>query len=405
MTVLRVLLAAAPAADRAEDWALFDAAGTCVRKGRDRSAAWPQANRLEIVLAASQARIAVLALPPMPASRVAGAAGFALEDQLAGPDADHHTAVSAQAADGRVRIAITSRSLLASILDNGASVARIVAEPDLAVPSVDWQWCARDSSAAGFVRRPDGSAFPVDAPAPNGILPTELVLALSQARRGNATPLRVRVDATFDPSSLARWQRDTGVEFIGGTPWQWESASPAAFAGAIDLLPRSTLRTVESTRATLGRVLAPALLIAGLALGLHVVASTAEWATLKAQAWRDAKEWTALAAIAGVPPDLATTAASARLALARRYAEVRHAQGLPAPDDALPLLARAAPALAGLPAGSLKSATYADGHWTLDLALADPAAVGVVDQRLRGVGVPALVAASPSGVRMRLGGS
>ena len=149
----------------------------------------------------------------------------------------------------------------------------------------------------------------------------------------------------------------------------------------------------------------PAILIAGLALGLHVVASAVEWATLKAQAWRDAKEWTALAAAAGVPPDLATTPVAARLALLRRYADVRHAQGLSAPDDALPLLARAAPALAALPVGAVKSATYADGHWTLDLALADVAAVGAIDQRLRGVGVPALVAASPNGVRMRLGGS
>jgi Type II secretion system (T2SS), protein L len=405
MTVLRVLLAAEPAADRAETWALFDDAGACVRKGRDRSTAWPSADRLEIVLAASQVRIAAIALPPMPASRVAGAAGFSLEDQLAGPDSAHHVAVSAQAPDGRVRVAITSQSLLAAILAYGPNVARIVAEPDLAAPSAAWTWCARESSAAGFVRRPDGSALPVDAPEPSGILPAELVLALTQARRGNPAPLRVRVDAPFDEPSLARWQRDTGVEFIRGTPWQWESATPAAFTDAIELMPRADRKDVASTGVTAGRVLAPALVIAGLALGLHVAASTAEWATLKMAAWRDAKEWTALATAAGVAPDLATTPAAARLALSLRYAEWRHTQGLPAPDDALPLLARAAPALAALPTGAVKSATYADGHWTLDVGLADAAAVGAIDQRLRGAGVPALVAASPSGARMRLGGS
>jgi hypothetical protein len=405
MTVLRVLLAAAPAADRAENWALFDAGGACVRKGRDLSAAWPQADRLEIVLAASQSRIAVIALPPMPASRVAGAAGFALEDQLAGPNADHYAAVSAQAPDGRVRITIASQSLLARIVGHGANVARIVAEPDLAPPAADWQWCAGESSASGFVRRPDGSAFPVDAPATNGILPPELVMALAQARRGNAAPFRVRVDAPFDPSSLGRWQRDTGVEFVRGTPWHWESASPAAYAGALDLLPRPSHGTTASTQTTLGRLLAPALVVAGLALGLHVVASTIEWAALNAQAWRDAKEWATLAATAGVPPDLAATPAAARVALARRYADVRHAQGLRAPDDALPLLARAAPVLAGLPAGVVKSATYADGHWTLDLARVDAEAAGAIDRRLRAVGVPALMAASPNGVRLRLGGS
>jgi hypothetical protein len=130
-----------------------------------------------------------------------------------------------------------------------------------------------------------------------------------------------------------------------------------------------------------------------------------EWARLRLDARHDAQEWTSLAAMAGVAPDAAASPPAARLALARRYAELRHANGLPAPDDALPLLARAAPALAALPTGSVKRASYADGHWTLELSLADAAAIGDVDQRLRGAGVPALVAASPTGTRMRLGGS
>lgn len=405
MTVLRLLLAAAPVSDRAETWALFDDAGSCVRRGRDRPAAWPDAERLEVVLAASLARVAIVALPPMPASRVAGAAGFALEDQLAGPGDAHHIAVSAQAPDGRVRVAITSRTLLASIMGHGTSVARIVAEPDLAPASTDWKWCARDSSTGGFVRRPDGSAFPVDAPAPNGILPAELVLALSQARRGNTIPLRVRVDAPFEEASLGRWHRDTGVEFVRGTAWHWESADAAAFAGAIDLLPRSDVRSVASTGASARRVLTPAFVIAAVALALHVVASSAQWAALKLEARRDANEWTALATAAGVGPDSAASPTAARVALSRRYAELRHAHGLAAPDDALPLLARVAPALAALPAGAVKSASYADGHWTLDLALADAGVIGDIEGRLRAAGVPALVASTPNGTRMRLGGS
>jgi hypothetical protein len=38
------------------------------------------------------------------------------------------------------------------------------------------------------------------------------------------------------------------------------------------------------------------------------------------------------AVAAGVPPDAATTPQAARAALARRYAVLRHAQGLAAPD-------------------------------------------------------------------------
>ena len=405
MTVLRVLAAAAPAADHATAWALFDASGACVGSGRHPPAAWPRADRIEVVLAAGLSRIAIVALPPMPASRVASAARFALEDQLAGPAEAHHVAASTQASDGRVRVAIASRPLLSSIVEYTANVARIVAEADLAAPSADWRWCAREAGVAGFVRRPDGSAFPVDAPSAAGPLPSELQLALAQSRRGEASVPRVRVDAPVAETALARWSREAGVEFVRGTPWRWEAASPAAFAGAIDLLPASKDANVAAAGAPIGRLFAPALVIAGIALALHVFSSIADWALLRWDAIRAANAWTSLAVAAGVAPDAAASPAAARQALARRYAEFRHDRGMLAPDDALPLLARAAPALAALPAGAVKSATYADGHWTLDLALADAAAVAGIDTRMRAAGVPVLTAPSPNGTRMRFGGS
>lgn len=405
MNVLRVRFDARPAAERAEAWALFDDAGTCVRKGRDRQAAWPGADRIEGVLAAGRARIAAVVLPPMPASRIAGAATFALEDQLAGPNAAHHVAVSPQARDGRVRVAIVARSLLAEIVDACPNVARIIAEGDLAAPAIDWKWCAQDADAPGFVRRPDGSAFPTDAPSPDGALPAELALALNQARRSESPPTRVRAEAPFSAAALARWQRETGVEFIAGTPWHWDAAGPAAFAAAIDLLPSSSASTGIAPSSKPGRLFAPALVLGGAALALHLAASSIEWASLRLQAWRDANEWMSLALAAGVAPEAAATTGAARLALSQRYAQLRHRHGLNAPDDALPLLARAAPALASLPAGSVKRATYADGHWTLDLAVANTAAIGELEARMRGAGVPALVAPSASGARIRIGGS
>jgi type II secretion system protein L len=408
VTVLRVLLAAPPLPERAEGWALFDAAGACVRKGRDQMEAWPAADRLEVVVAASQVRIATVVLPPMPPSRMASAAAFALEDQLAGPNAAHHVAVSPRSREGQVRVAIVARSLLDQIVDRCPNVGRIVAECDLAVPANDWRWCAPLPAAAGFVRRPDGSAFPTDPPSADGALPAELELALQQARRSDAPAARVRVELPLEPSSAAslcaRWARETGAEFIGGEPWQWEEAGSTAFAGAADLLPTRIESTKATRPVTPGRLFAPALVLAAAALALHVVASTIEWASLRLQAWRDAREWTSLAATTGVPADAAATPATARLALARRYAQARHDQGLFAPDDALPLLARAVPALATLPQGSVKRAAYADGHWTFDLALANPAAIGDLELRMRNAGVPALMASSPNGVRMRIGG-
>lgn len=404
MTTLRVRLAAPPLPERADAWALFDAAGVCTRTGTDRLDAWPAADKIEGVVAASQLRIATVKLPPMPPSRVAGAAGFALEDQLAGAPSEHHLVASAQAPDGRVRVIIVARSLVAGIATGRRAIARIITEPELATPIVGWRWCAGDD-AGGFVRCNDGSAFPVDAPLRDGALPGELALALARAQKDGTAPAEVRVDAAITDAALARWQSDTGVPFVRGQPWRWHAVSAAAFASSLDLLPR-VVPAADSARSRqrLGRAFAPALLLGGAAIALHVIASVGEWASLRIDEWRDAREWTELAVGAGVAPDAATAPQAARAALTRRYAELRHAQGLPAPDDALPLLVRAAPALAALPPGVVKGATYADGHWTLELARADPAMIRDLDVRMRAARVPALVATSATGARVRIGG-
>ena len=107
-----------------------------------------------------------------------------------------------------------------------------------------------------------------------------------------------------------------------------------------------------------------------------------------------------LAQSAGVPE--ATTPATAVTGLVRRHAETRHRAGLAAPGDALPLLAQAAPALAALPAGTLKSAVYGDGAWTLELGKLDPAALARVDRDLSERGLTVLQAPTAAGSRMRL---
>jgi hypothetical protein len=235
-------------------------------------------------------------------------------------------------------------------------------------------------------------------------LPAEFALALARARSGGAPPAQLRVDATIGDAALARLQRDAGVGVVRGSPWRWHAASPALFGAALDLRPPTHAAISARPQRRLGRVFATALVLGGAALAVHVVASAVEWAALRVDAWRAAREWTELAVAAGVPADAASTPQASRAALSRRYAELRHAQGMPAPDDALPLLARAAPALAALPPGIVKSAIYSDGHWTLELAHADPAVIHDLDARMRAARVPMLVATSANGARVRVGG-
>ncbi len=400
MTTLRVLLSAAPAPGRAERWALFDVAGRCLESGESVPAEWPAAAVREAVLAAGAVRGIAPLLPPLPPVRVADAVRFALEDQFAAPAADLHLALAAQRADGRVPGWLVSNALMAALAAMRPQFARIVAEPALAAPDANggWRWCS-EANGRGFVRRPDGSAFPLEG---NGTAPpAELLLALAQARRAGTAPPRVMADVALAAGVLDAAQHASGVPFESGKPWQWQQAPAAAFAAATDLLQGEFSRTPAAAPRTLPRAFKPALMLLVAALGLHVAATLATWATYRVEQWRNESAWIGLARQAGAPE--VTSAATARTVLAQRHAEKRHAAGLAVADDALPLLARAAPALAALPQGTLKRAHYAGGAWTLELAPVDADVRAALDARLSAAGLSALQATTADGLRVRIG--
>jgi type II secretion system protein L len=400
MSTLRVLLPGPPAFDRADPWALYDAAERCERRGRDVPAAWPQAERREAVLAADLVRVIALALPPMAAPRVAAAAAFALEDQLATTGEAAAIAVGAQDAHGGVLATVATRAMVASVAAPQWKFARAVAEPALAPIGSAWTWCA-SGAGAGFVRRPDGSAFAVAAASQSSATPpSELAAALAQATRAGGAPPAVAVAFACDDAVLARWSQATGARFVRAAPWRWDEASGATFAAATDLLQRERAPAVASRRGSTLRLLRPALVVAAVAVTLHVGATLVQWLWLEYDAWRASRALVALAqeAVAG---DATTPDAAAR-AIARRHADLRHRAGLTAPSDALPLLGRAAGALAALPPGALKSATFADGAWTLELGPLDDVARAALEGRLLDAGVSALQAKTAAGHRMRL---
>jgi hypothetical protein len=97
-----------------------------------------------------------------------------------------------------------------------------------------------------------------------------------------------------------------------------------------------------------------------------------------------------------------TSSSAAFQAIAHQHALARHRALQSAPTDALPLLARAAPALGSLPAGALRSARFAGDAWTVELAKVDPSTVTQLEHRLADAGVDALAAPTAAGTRMRL---
>lgn len=395
MRMLRVLLSAAPDAARAEAWALFDADGRLLDQGRDLPARWPASDGREAVLACDAVRVVALRLPPLPRDRLIAAATYALEDRLAAPADDAVVAVGERDPDGRMTAIIAARELIDALASAMPPFSRVVAEPELAPAPAGWRWCA--SERGGFVRTDEGGAFPVGA-ASEGRLPGELAHALAESARNGWGPSRVSVETGADPSVHERWTREMGVPFIAGTRWRWEAAPSNAFSSATDILAARPRPTVPGDARSGGRF-AFALTVAALALGLHVAAAVGTWIWQRVALASARQGLVDVALQAGVRDAVAENAAAA---VAARHVDARHRAGLAAPNDAMPLLARAAPALAALPAGTLRSATWAAGAWTLDLAAVDEPALAAFVQRVGSSGLQALHARTASGLRARI---
>lgn len=398
--MLRVFLADPPHAGRADAWVRYAADGRPIARGRDVPARRPADAAVEVVLAAHQTRLIALALPPMSRDRLQAAVGFALEDRLATTPGESAIAIAA-AGDNSVRVAVAANSLVRAIASLEPRARRIVPEAALAPLASGWTWCA-SGAGGGFVRRADGSAFTVgDSPAASGdALSGELVAALAQAAREGAVPATVHVAFECDATRLSQWSRTSGIPFVTAPAWHWEQASPAAFAAAPDFLDVARLRAIDPARARWSSTWRPALVLATLALVIHVGALLSQWTWQSVGNWRVSRALVADASVANVPGD--ATAPMAATAIARQNAQLRHRALQSAADDALPLLSRAAPTLGALPAGTLRSARYADGAWTIELGKVDSAAISRVLRALAAGGVDALAAPTSAGTRLRL---
>ena len=392
--MLRVFLAAPPSADRAEPWVRYGSDGRAVARGRDVPARWPSDASVEVVVAAAMTRVVALALPPMPRNRLPAAVRYALEDQMATSADD--AAIAVMPVENGVIAAIARRQAIDAIRASVARVTRIVPESALAPRSDGWTWCA-SAADGGFVRRADGSAFAVGG-SEGGALPPELDAALAAAARGGGAPAAVHVAFAANEQQLAHWSRDAGVKFVGTSAWRWDEAPAAAFAAAPDFL--ATDAPASAPAASAMRAFRPALFIATAALALLAAGLLVERAWLAVEQWQASRALMQEAASARLPT--ASTPAAAAAAIAQANAQARHRAGRAAPGDAVPLLARAAPVIATLPSGTLKSATYANDAWMLELASIDAQSVLRVARSLAHAGIDAVSAPTASGVRMRL---
>ena len=390
MKTLRVRLDSPPDSARADPWVLVDGSDRVLASGNDPPQRWPAADRRVAVLTTDAARVVALPLPPLAPSRVASAAAFALEDRLATPLDDAIVAVGSQREGAPVVAVVVGRALVAAIAEAQPRFDRAIVEAQLPGEVRGWGWY--EGVGGGFVRPGDGGAFAVGVAA-DPALPPELLTALRQAARAGTAPEQVVAARPADTELLAAWTREGGVPFVAGSPWRWETASDAAFAAAIDVLaPARVAHAASTQRATSS--LPTALALVALAAGLHLAATAGTWA------WRKVELARAERALDAIARELGATAPAG---IAHIHADARHRAGRAAPSDAMPLLARAAPALTALPAGALRTATYGQGAWTLELAQIDAAALASLRDRADSAGLILVHAPTASGVRARIG--
>ncbi|MEP7327682.1 MAG: hypothetical protein ABI777_00620 [Betaproteobacteria bacterium] len=396
MSVLRVALEEPPLATRADAWALFDDHGHRLQSGHGVPSTWPQASRREAVLAASRVRLNSLLLPPMPADRVTSAAAFALEDAFARPASEQHMHVSTRDTHGHVVATVTQHALVDALADE---FSRLVAEPSLAPLPLPGHWSWLPSAAPDtFIRQPDGAAFSVSHPRDAMTLPAELGLPLTQPAANAKVPGTVDVAFAVTDAQLEAWSAATRVAFRRADPWRWDRDG-AIFERLPDLRPATSTHSDSTTRSHTQQTLRWAGAIAALALVGVVTATIVQWSWLRFDSWRTGRAVVAVAADAGVTR--AADIDTAANVLTRRWSDARHRAARSVPGDALPLLARASPALGALPKGALKSATFGPGQWTFELGVTDPATVAAFERQLASAGLLSLAATNPGGTRLR----
>jgi hypothetical protein len=400
MTVLRIFFDAPPAATRAFAWALFDARGACFREGRSTAEHWPHGARREAVLAADLAPLMAFKLPPLSASRLDSAIRLQLEDRLATPLSAQQIIIGEQQRDGWVRVVLAEQTLLNALRQLG--IERAFSEAELINSAADaWHWCI-SSEGRGFVRRDcnnhGGSAFALDlVSATDKALPAELTLALAAE---TAPPKALHIHAALPAEILSSWQQANKVcRLIAAPPWRWTQTEPALFAQAAELLPQIESIASASSRSNNGW--RTAALLVGIALALHVVATVAVWSSSLWQHWQISRGWQTLANEAGL-----SAKSNIPAQWSRAYADARHRAGLAAPDDALPLLARAAPSLRALqntlPPGALRNAVYADRAWTFEFTPLDATTRKTLETNLRRAGLQAMSGSTAAGYRLRI---
>ena len=362
-----------PSAEPACEWALLNAQGVPLQRGKSEPRHWPAAETCEVVLTAEQCLVLQAQLPKGARARAPEVISYALEEQLIGETETEHFVVGDAPADQPTPVWVITRNRLRTILAAFNTLERppqrIISEIQLApLTSGNWSVCLRADNAIGFLRlgTEAGSAFDLADP---GMPPVELQLAVDAARQNDRLPLHIDVHSArskaspFDQNTAQAWETRLGVSVRLAGEYNWRDI-PARearnFLTGEFAPPRSAHAGWGSFK--------PALWLALATVLVYTLFSLGEWFWLEGQS-QDLRQQMLESFRAAYPQ--AQNIVDPPLQMQRLSDQLHRARGQLGSTDFLPLLAATSEALGSQ--GQVRNLGYEDGRLEITVLLTDTA--------------------------------
>lgn len=368
-------------------WALCDESGAVLQSGNDPLASLPKGLECIAIVAPDRVLSVSAKLPPGPRRRWQAALPFVAEEYTLPDPEDNHVVPGPALADGRMMLAIVDKPWLKHIVEAcrtaNLPLRRMIPETFLPALSPE-TWALVWDGSSGFVRTDSANGMALDS-GDMDTVPLALRLSLNSAPNSSPASLPKKIEVRF-PQHVPEAQRilpqwnGLPATLSAGPAWDWRRAS----------IPADTLNLLWGDFAPRAKIsewwpkMRPAALILLAALGVEAIGANIEWALLAHEKNTLAQDMERSFRSAFGE---ASTIVNAPLQMQRNLAELRHSAGLPDDGDFLPLLDAAAPALAALPAGSVRGLHYESGRLDVDIKLARASDFRDLRQRLQNKGV------------------
>lgn len=346
-------------------WVLRETAGRVLRSGDSAPHEMPKADAVQVVTPAAKVLLTNVRVPTRNRQKMLKLLPFAVEEKLMyDPETIHVAAGSRQAGDD-VPVAVIDRRWMESVMGalEQTGLKPGAMWPETLLPkSQAGAWTVVWDGSAGFIKTGEFSGVPVDGGGTEAP-PLALELAVQEAKQAGRAPKRIslRLSAGAQAPDIEQWSVQLAVPVTLDKAWDW-AAEACQSAPAINLL-QGEFAPAGFSADWLPR-LKPALILGGLIVALQLGGGAMDWALLsyekhKLQADMEKSFRQAF-------PE-AKSVVDASLQMRRNLADLRHAAGQPDSSDFLPLLAKAAPVLAGV--ANIQSIQYERGTLRLELRL------------------------------------